>query len=181
MATGAGQACSFFATARAVRHPRCHPSSGRCATRGCGGSRSRAASISTHRSPSSASAVLFLHGKHSRADHDAALVIAVAQILAVGLRIGIGRYSDMGDEAVLRTPGRARQPDAAGRLVLLVEIDGELVAAAPLDVDAEPLKDAFPRTANIRSCSVCRQVRAQVSRRRHSSRQNSGPRASGCA
>jgi hypothetical protein len=45
--------------------------------------------------------VLFLHDKHSLADHDAALVIAVAQILAVGLRIGIGRYSDMGDEAVL--------------------------------------------------------------------------------
>ncbi len=33
---------------------------------------------------------------------------------------------------------------------LLAEVDGELVAAAPLDVDAEPLKDPFRRTANVR-------------------------------
>jgi hypothetical protein len=33
---------------------------------------------------------------------------------------------------------------------LLVEIDGELVAAARLDVDAEFLKDPFRPTANLR-------------------------------
>jgi hypothetical protein len=33
---------------------------------------------------------------------------------------------------------------------LLAEVDGELVAAAPLDVDAELLKDPFRRTANVR-------------------------------
>jgi hypothetical protein len=33
---------------------------------------------------------------------------------------------------------------------LLAEINGELVAAAPLDVDAELLKDPFRRTANVR-------------------------------
>lgn len=38
--------------------------------------------------------VLFLHDKHSLADHDAANVVAVAQVLAVGLRIGAGRWSD---------------------------------------------------------------------------------------
>jgi hypothetical protein len=33
---------------------------------------------------------------------------------------------------------------------LLAEINGELVAAAPLYVDAELLKDPFRRTANVR-------------------------------
>jgi hypothetical protein len=33
---------------------------------------------------------------------------------------------------------------------LLAEIDGELVAAAPIDVDAEPLSDPFRPTANVR-------------------------------
>ena len=38
--------------------------------------------------------VLFLHDQHGLADHDAALVIALAQVLAVVLRIGAGRWSD---------------------------------------------------------------------------------------
>jgi MFS family permease len=38
--------------------------------------------------------VLFLHDKHGLAEHNAALVIAVAQVLALGLRIGAGRWSD---------------------------------------------------------------------------------------
>ena len=38
-------------------------------------------------------------------------------------------------------------PDGA---FLLAEIDGELVAAVPLDADAEPVKDPFRATANIR-------------------------------
>jgi len=38
--------------------------------------------------------VLFLHDTHGLSDQDAALVIAVAQALAVGLRIGAGRWSD---------------------------------------------------------------------------------------
>jgi hypothetical protein len=33
---------------------------------------------------------------------------------------------------------------------LLAEVDGELVAAAPLDLDAEPLSDPFLPTANLR-------------------------------
>jgi sugar phosphate permease len=39
--------------------------------------------------------VLFLHDSHGLADDDAAVVIAVAQVLAVGLRIGSGRWSDL--------------------------------------------------------------------------------------
>jgi hypothetical protein len=33
---------------------------------------------------------------------------------------------------------------------LLAEVDGELVAAAPLDLDVEPLSDPFLPTANLR-------------------------------
>ena len=39
--------------------------------------------------------VLFLHDEHGLSDSDAALVIAVSQVLAVGLRIGAGRWSDV--------------------------------------------------------------------------------------
>jgi MFS family permease len=39
--------------------------------------------------------VLFLHDDHGVSDGNAALVIAVAQVLAVGLRIGAGRWSDV--------------------------------------------------------------------------------------
>ena len=38
--------------------------------------------------------VVFLHDDHGLTDGQAALVIAVAQVLAVGLRIGAGRWSD---------------------------------------------------------------------------------------
>jgi len=39
--------------------------------------------------------VLFLHDSHGLADDDAALVVAAAQVLAVVLRIGSGRWSDL--------------------------------------------------------------------------------------
>ena len=39
--------------------------------------------------------VLFLHEEHGLSDGDAALVVAVAQVLAVALRIGVGRWSDL--------------------------------------------------------------------------------------
>jgi len=39
--------------------------------------------------------VLFLHDEHGLSDQAAALVIAAAQVLAVALRIGAGRWSDM--------------------------------------------------------------------------------------
>jgi sugar phosphate permease len=39
--------------------------------------------------------VLFLHDQHGMSDSDAALVIAASQVLAVGLRIGAGRWSDV--------------------------------------------------------------------------------------
>lgn len=39
--------------------------------------------------------VIFLHEEHGLSGGDAALVVAVAQVLAVGLRIGAGRWSDV--------------------------------------------------------------------------------------
>jgi sugar phosphate permease len=39
--------------------------------------------------------VLFLHDEHGLSDQAAALVIAAAQVLAVALRIGVGRWSDV--------------------------------------------------------------------------------------
>jgi MFS family permease len=39
--------------------------------------------------------VLFLHDEHGLSDQAAALVIAAAQVLAVALRIGAGRWSDV--------------------------------------------------------------------------------------
>jgi sugar phosphate permease len=39
--------------------------------------------------------VLFLHDEHGFSERSAALVIAVSQVLAVGLRIGTGRWSDV--------------------------------------------------------------------------------------
>jgi fucose permease len=39
--------------------------------------------------------VLFLHDEHGLSDSDAALVIAASQVLAVALRIGAGRWSDV--------------------------------------------------------------------------------------
>jgi hypothetical protein len=39
--------------------------------------------------------VVFLHEEHGLSEGDAALVVAVAQLLAVGLRIGAGRWSDL--------------------------------------------------------------------------------------
>ena len=49
----------------------------------------------TRRSRSSGFVVLFLHDEHGLSERDAALVIAVSQVLAVGIRIGIGRWSDV--------------------------------------------------------------------------------------
>ncbi len=39
--------------------------------------------------------VLFLHDEHGLTDSEAALVIAASQVLAVGLRIALGRWSDL--------------------------------------------------------------------------------------
>ena len=47
---------------------------------------------------------------------------------------------------------------------LLAEIDGELVAAAPLDLDVEPLSDPFLPTANVRELLRLRVGQVQRSR-----------------
>jgi hypothetical protein len=60
------------------------------------------------------------------------------------------RYSDADDEVALERLAALDSRTLPKGLFLVAEIDGELVAAAPLDVDAELLKDPFRRTANVR-------------------------------
>lgn len=60
------------------------------------------------------------------------------------------RFSGVDDQvalARLAALDSRRLPEGS---FLLAEVDGELVAAAPIDVNAEPLKDPFRRTANVR-------------------------------
>lgn len=67
--------------------------------------------------------VLFLHDEHDVSPGKAALVVAVAQVLAVGLRIAVGRWSDVVGSRVgpLRDIGLAV---AAGLVVTAVLADG---------------------------------------------------------
>jgi hypothetical protein len=60
------------------------------------------------------------------------------------------RHSDADDEVALRRLAALDSQTLPRGSFLLAEVDGELVAAAPLDVDAELLKDPFRRTANVR-------------------------------
>jgi hypothetical protein len=60
------------------------------------------------------------------------------------------RYSGLGDERALeRLAALDSRPLPRGSF-LLAEIGGELVAAAPIDVDADLLKNPFRPTANLR-------------------------------
>ena len=60
------------------------------------------------------------------------------------------RYSEAGDGAALERLAALDSRTLPEGSFLLAEVDGELVVAAPLDVDAGPLKDPFRRTANVR-------------------------------
>lgn len=65
-------------------------------------------------------------------------------------------FSGAGDEAALARLAALdsrRLPEGAA---LLIEIDDEAVAAAPLDVEAELLQDPFRRTANLRELLMLR-------------------------
>jgi len=66
--------------------------------------------------------VLFLHDEHGLSEGEAALVIAVSQVLAVGFRVGAGRWSDLVGERVapLRQAGLA----VAASLVLTAALAG---------------------------------------------------------
>jgi len=75
--------------------------------------------------------VLFLHDDHGLDDQDAALVIAASQVLAVALRIGAGRWSDVVGSRVgpLRRVGLA----VAGSLLLTALLaEGPLWALVPV-------------------------------------------------
>jgi len=60
------------------------------------------------------------------------------------------RYSCPGDQAELERLAALDGRSLPEGSFLLAEIHGELVAAAPLDVDAEPVSDPFRSTANVR-------------------------------
>jgi hypothetical protein len=66
------------------------------------------------------------------------------------------RHSGAGDHPALERLAAERLAALDGRQVptgtfLLAEVDGELVAAKPLDADAETLSDPFRSTANVRA------------------------------
>jgi hypothetical protein len=60
------------------------------------------------------------------------------------------RYSRDADRAALERLAALDGRRLADGAFLLAEVDGELVAAAPLDVDEEPLSDPFRPTAAVR-------------------------------
>ena len=60
------------------------------------------------------------------------------------------RESRAGDEAALERLAQLDSRKLPEGSFLLAEIHGEVVAAAPLDVDEEPLGDPFKPTANLR-------------------------------
>jgi sugar phosphate permease len=74
--------------------------------------------------------VLFLHDEHGLSASDAALVIAAAQILAIGFRIGAGRWSDLLGSRVV--PMRRAGLALAAALVLTAALaDGPLWLLVP--------------------------------------------------
>jgi hypothetical protein len=75
------------------------------------------------------------------------------------------RYSNVDDEAALARLAALDSRRLPEGSFLLAEIDGELVAAAPLDVDAEFLKDPFRRTANVRELLTLRAGRVRRHRK----------------
>jgi MFS family permease len=66
--------------------------------------------------------VVFLHDEHGLSERDAALVIAAAQVLAVGLRIGTGRWSDVVGSRIV--PLRQVGVVVAGSLAVVAALAG---------------------------------------------------------
>ncbi len=75
--------------------------------------------------------VLFLHDQRGFSDGEAAAVLAAVQVLAAGLRIGCGRWSDVIRSRIvpLRLVGLASSASLAVAVVLLDAPAGVLVAA----------------------------------------------------
>jgi sugar phosphate permease len=74
--------------------------------------------------------VLFLHDEHGLSDSDAALAIAASQVLAVALRVGLGRWSDVLGSRVM--PLRRAGLAVAFSLVLVALLaDGSLWLLVP--------------------------------------------------
>jgi hypothetical protein len=75
------------------------------------------------------------------------------------------RYSREGDRAALERLAALDSRKLAAESYLLSEVDGELVAAAALDLDEEPLSDPFRPTASLRELLRLRrhQIRSSCS------------------
>jgi sugar phosphate permease len=86
--------------------------------------------------------VLFLHDEHGLADSTAALVMAGSQVIAVGLRIGAGRWSDLVGSRVgpLRRVGLAV---AASLAVTAIFVGGPVWALVPALAAAGALSMAW--------------------------------------
>src|SRR5262245_17696285 len=76
------------------------------------------------------------------------------------------RQSEPSDGAALERLAALETRRLPDGVFLLAEVDGEVVAATPLDVDAETLSDPFRRTAHIRE--LLELQAAQVGRQRES-------------
>lgn len=88
------------------------------------------------------------------------------------------RYSRDGDWALERLAALDSRTLTSGSF-LLAEADGELVAAAPLDLDEEPLSDPFRPTATLRELLSLRARQIRSSRGVLARRARSTPRALG--
>ena len=75
------------------------------------------------------------------------------------------RHSGIGDEAALERLAALDGRTLPEGSFLLAEVDGELVAAAPLEIDEAPLCDPFRPTANLRE--LLRLQAAHVRQHRH--------------
>jgi hypothetical protein len=74
------------------------------------------------------------------------------------------RRSGVGDSPALERLAALDSRTLPAGSFLLAEVNGELVAAAPIDIDAEPLSDPFRPTADVRE--LLKQQAGQFRRRR---------------
>jgi hypothetical protein len=89
------------------------------------------------------------------------------------------RYGRKGDRAALERLAALDSRKLAAGSFLLAEVDGELVAAAPLDIDEEPLSDPFRPTATVRELLRIRAQQIRSSRDAPARRGAPKPRALG--
>jgi hypothetical protein len=82
-------------------------------------------------------------------------------------------HSRVGDQAALERLAALDSRTLPEGPFLVAEIDGELVAALPIDADAEPVSDPFRPTANI--CALLELQTSHVRRHRDTAARQAGP------